>query len=116
MNENITASRLKKIRVEKSVNQDDVAEACGISRVSLARYESGARFPKADIVAKLASYYGVSSDYILGNDSANTEPSAEEEQPVSDRMRRFREATADLDEAEMKIVELFVQQVKNSRK
>jgi transcriptional regulator with XRE-family HTH domain len=112
MSENITAYRLKKARAEKRINQDDVAEACGITRVSLARYESGARFPKADIVSKLASYYGVTSDYLLGND----DESDLEAQTSSDRMRRFMEEASDLNEDEMELVSMFLKQVKNNRK
>ena len=67
--------RLVALRKEKKVNQDTVAEACNISRVSLARYENGTRMPVLDIASRLANYYGVTVDYILGRDEA-TVPTA----------------------------------------
>lgn len=62
--------RLVLLRKQKGVNQDTVAEACNISRVSLARYENGTRTPIIEIASRLADYYGVSVDYILGRDEA----------------------------------------------
>ena len=62
-------TRLRALRDRKGVNQDIVTEACGISRVALTRYENGTRVPRIEIAAKLAEYYGVTVDYILGNDT-----------------------------------------------
>lgn len=73
------ADRLRALRAKKGVSQDVVAEACDLSRVALTRYESGARIPVAGNVAKLASYYGVTVDYLLGREEA--QPAPEPEQP-----------------------------------
>lgn len=62
--------RLRDLRTSKGVNQDQAAESCGISRIALARYETGARIPRAEIVTKLADYYGVSVDYLLCREDA----------------------------------------------
>lgn len=72
MNETKIALILGELRNKKDVSQEIVAEACGISRVTLARYENGSRIPKAENVARLAAYYGVTSDYILGRDQEET--------------------------------------------
>lgn len=42
------------------------ANACGITEVSLSRYLSGNRVPKAPIIATMARELGVSADYLLG--------------------------------------------------
>ena len=68
MEENKIALTLRELRDKKGVSQDIVSEACGMTRVTLARYETGARIPKAENIARLAAYYGVTSDYILGRD------------------------------------------------
>lgn len=62
------ADRLRELRAAKKLNQDEVAEACGISRIALARYETGTRTPRAVYVARLAEYYGVTVDYLMGRD------------------------------------------------
>lgn len=61
-------NRLCELRHKKGVNQDTAAEACGISRIALARYEGGTRTPRIEIASKLAAYYGVSVDYLLGRE------------------------------------------------
>lgn len=68
MSENIITTRLRQLRDRIGVNQDVVAEACDISRVALTRYENGQRVPRAQIAARLADYYGVTVDYLLGRD------------------------------------------------
>lgn len=68
------ADRLRDLRTLKSVNQDIAAEACGISRIALARYETGQRSPRIEIATRLADYYGVSVDYLLGGDEPSPAP------------------------------------------
>jgi transcriptional regulator with XRE-family HTH domain len=65
----IIALRLQQLRTDKGVTQDRAAEACDITRTALARYETGTRVPRIEIAAKLAEYYSVSVDYILGRES-----------------------------------------------
>lgn len=57
-------ARLKELRGDK--NLADVAEALGISRVSLGYYESGKRHPDAEVLVKMARYFNVSLDYLVG--------------------------------------------------
>lgn len=76
------ANRLKLLRSQKGVNQDVVAESCNMSRIALARYETGARIPRSENAARLADYYGVTVDYILGREEA--QPPAQEKAPADD--------------------------------
>lgn len=68
------ADRLKALRAQKGVNQDTAAEACNMSRIALARYETGTRIPRAENAARLADYYGVTVDYLLGREETPPEP------------------------------------------
>ena len=79
MSDKAITTRLRDLRDNRGVSQDVVAEACNISRVALTRYENGQRAPRIEIAARLADYYGVSVDYILGRDE-QTEPIPEDEQ------------------------------------
>lgn len=64
----IVSDRLIELRERQGKTQEAVAEACNISRVTLARYENGTREPVAKNVSKLAQYYGVTVDYLLGRE------------------------------------------------
>lgn len=68
MQDTLIAQRLRELREKSGKSQDAVAEACGITRVTLARYENASRIPKIKIAADLARYYGVPTDYLTGND------------------------------------------------
>ena len=81
MSENIITTRLRELRDQIGVNQDVVAEACDISRVALTRYENGQRVPRAQIAARLADYYGVSVDYLLGREDTHAPVQAQEKAP-----------------------------------
>lgn len=47
-------------------NRKSFADACGITEVSLSRYLSGDRVPKAPVIIAMAKALDVSADYLLG--------------------------------------------------
>ena len=59
-------SRLKELRLDKGVTQQSVSNATQISRSVLSQYENGVAEPTASVVVKLAQYFSVSTDYLLG--------------------------------------------------
>ena len=71
---NVIAERLTELRNEKGATQEEVAEACGLPRVTLARYENGTRKPISKNLSRLAEYYGKTVDYLLGRDDFYTRP------------------------------------------
>lgn len=66
---------LRGLRARDGKTQEQVSEACGISKVALARYETGSRKPRIEIASRLAEYYGVSVDYLLGKTISEKKPS-----------------------------------------
>lgn len=60
------AKSLKKLRLEKQLRQEDVADELNISRQALSKYERGEREPDYHMLIKLADYYEVSIDYLFG--------------------------------------------------
>ena len=57
---------LKKLRKEKDVSQQDVAKALGVSRQVYNNYELEKREPDHKMLVRIADYYGVTVDYLLG--------------------------------------------------
>ena len=66
MNENKGLIGLPLIRKQKNWNQLKVALDLNISREALSHYENGKRDIPTDVLIKLANYYNVSIDYLLG--------------------------------------------------
>lgn len=54
------------LRKERGYSQKRVAEDLGISQALLSHYERGIRECGLDFVVRVADYYGVSCDYLLG--------------------------------------------------
>lgn len=57
---------LKQLREENKLSQKDIANYLGITRQAVASYELAKREPDYDVLKKLADYFDVSIDYLLG--------------------------------------------------
>ena len=64
--------RLKKLRKEKQVNQLKIAMDLQISQASISKYESGSSEPDIAMIIRIAKYFNVSTDYLLGNSEAKS--------------------------------------------
>ena len=53
------------------MSPEALGELCGLSRNTIRRYESGERRPSAETVAKIADFFDVSTDYLLGRNPQN---------------------------------------------
>lgn len=62
----IMSERIKLLREEQNLNQSQLAEKLNIAISSISQYESGDRIPSDDIKIKLANFFDVSLDYLMG--------------------------------------------------
>ncbi|MGN0534639.1 MAG: helix-turn-helix domain-containing protein [Eubacterium sp.] len=58
--------RLRDLREDKDMKQSDIAQLLGIQQTVYSRYERGFQNIPLEHLIKLADYYNVSTDYILG--------------------------------------------------
>jgi len=58
--------RLKELREDSDIPQKVLAEYLCIKQNTYSQYENGQRQLPIEVLIKLAKYYGVSTDYILG--------------------------------------------------
>lgn len=63
---NILSNRLKELRAEKNISQNQLATLVGISRTAYSNYEQGIREPSIDIIILLCNFFDVSADYLIG--------------------------------------------------
>ncbi len=63
--------RLKELRKINNKTQDEIATLLNMSQVSYGRYELETSEPTIDTLCKLANYYDVSLDYLIGRDYRN---------------------------------------------
>ncbi len=64
----MNADRLKKLRIKSGLNQTQAAKKLNLSRVNYNRYENGERDPDDDTLKVIATFFNVSTDYLLGMD------------------------------------------------
>lgn len=60
---------MKQLRTRKGVSQKEVSSCLGCSPVAYSRYETGEREPSLEMLGKLADYFGVSTDCVLGREA-----------------------------------------------
>ncbi len=60
------AERLKTERKNNNINQTQLAEKLYLDRSSISKYESGKQIPETPTLEKLADFFDVSIDYLLG--------------------------------------------------
>ena len=58
--------RLKDLRTDKDLKQEDIAKILHTSQIQYSRWETGKYTIPFDIAILLADFYGVSLDYIAG--------------------------------------------------
>ena len=57
---------IKELRQENNLSQAELAKAIGVSQKAIDFWEKGINEPKASYIIKLAKFFGVSCDYLLG--------------------------------------------------
>lgn len=83
--------RLKELREKKGLTQAKLAEELGFVKSTICQYEKGNREPDYDTLRKLADYFAVTVDYLLGRDSKvipfpeqKKDPVIKDEVPIRD--------------------------------
>ena len=62
----IFAERLKELRQEKRLSQAQLAEYLVVSQKAIDYWERGVNEPKADYLKRIALFFNVSTDYLVG--------------------------------------------------
>ena len=58
--------RIRDIRIDKGLTQKDIADIVNVKQNTYCQYEIGVLNYPLDVVIKLAEYYNVSVDYLVG--------------------------------------------------
>ncbi|HSS99933.1 MAG TPA: helix-turn-helix transcriptional regulator [Terriglobales bacterium] len=66
MENGMRGDRLKALRESRDLTQSELAIELEISEPQIWRYENGESKPRGDVVVKLATFFGVSADYLFG--------------------------------------------------
>lgn len=89
-------NRLRDIRMEKRMNQADLAKLLNVSSMTVSRYESGGSDIDSTTVCKLCEIFGCTADYLLGRSSLPTAELSEEESRLLQAYRRGDDRAKDM--------------------
>lgn len=65
-NKNLFCQRLRELRQLNKYTLEQVGADFNVSKQTVSRWEIGERLPPLDVVVKLADYFDVSLDYLVG--------------------------------------------------
>jgi len=64
-------TELKRLRLQMGLTQEQLGEALNLSKQALSGYENGRRSPSIDTLIKVADFFNVSLDELLGRNSSH---------------------------------------------
>jgi len=76
------AEKLKLIRKERNITQEQLAELLSVSRQAVSKWESGAGYPETEKLLIISKELNVSLDYLLLDETVLEEKKEKEEKPV----------------------------------
>ncbi len=89
---------LKTERNKKGLSQMAFAKILGISQQTVGSWEIGRTSPDLDMLVKIAGFFNISTDYLLGNDTLNNKIDTQPEQVLSkdewDLIHKYRQLSA----------------------
>ena len=60
------AQRMKELRQKGGCSQTDLAQNLGVSQSAVANWEGGSREPSHEMTRRIADWFGVTVDYLMG--------------------------------------------------
>lgn len=67
MGNEVFGKRVKELREKKKISMEQLATELGITKSRVNMWENSGTIPRGDLLIKLANFFGVTTDYLLGN-------------------------------------------------
>lgn len=75
--------RLKELRIEKKMNQKELADRLGYKQNTISQWENGKRFMDTETLRTIADFFDVSTDYLLGLSDIREDLSTNKKEPIN---------------------------------
>lgn len=106
------SERIKKLREERGMTQEEFAEFCGVSRLSILRYENGSSIPNRTASEKISKACSVTVDFVLGRSPEKDEsPNQSALDQLGPNQRYIAENLPKLNEEQAKIFRALLEQM-----
>lgn len=101
-------NRLRLLREEKGLKQKEVGGLLGVKESSIGKYEYDQRTPSPNAINKLADYFQVSADFLLGRSDIRL--------PADRIIAEHKEMMADLPDEDQKMIRKIVSSIREQNK
>lgn len=108
-------SRIKQLRQKRGVIQEILAAELGITQQMLSKYERDVTLIKVDILKKIAAYFNVTTDYLLGDSDVKRDIKGQMKvNETLDAYYDLVEVYKDLDSYDQEMIWSIIQTVKKT--
>lgn len=104
---------LRKLRKEKNISMKKLGEDINVAESTISLYETGKREPDYETLKKIAEYFDVSIDYLLGRVDVRKDTTSA---PNDTEFVAFYEGYKDLDDADKQILKATFDAIVKSKK
>lgn len=111
---NVLGVRIRNLRENGRLTQLELSKQLNVSNTTLSQYESGQRIPSDDIKIKIAEFFNVSVDYLLGKTDTKTK-AAQDGPPLSQEQKELLSIISDLPSDDIKKALEYVEFLKLKR-
>ncbi len=112
----VSEMRIKELREARGLLQKDLGRALDIAANTLSQYENGKREPDLETTQRIADFFGVSVDCLLGREGREKAPGAGEGVTLDSFTYAMQEETRDLTEMDKQILLSMARQLNDARK
>ncbi|EDX54311.1 XRE family transcriptional regulator [Bacillus sp. SH7-1] len=110
--------KIKELRKNNKITQEQLGNAIGVSKMAISYFEKGKKSPGRESLEKIADYFNVTTDYLLGR-SEDPELSEEENKIVTEEGKNIMALIESLPEEERKKaweqLEMYVTYMQNKK-
>jgi len=103
--------RIRALREERGIRQIDLANHLGVALTTVSGWETNNRVPRIEVLEKIAEYFGVTPNYLLGEDSDISQLEAD----FPDGVRLLRRANNEMTEDQKKQLVKYMEFLLNNK-
>ena len=101
-------NKIKELRINNKISQTELAKALGTSQRTISNYESGNNQATEDVLIKLADYFDVSVDMIVGRARPHDLPSS-----TTEKQKQVVKEVLELSDEQCNYVSAYITGLKN---
>lgn len=108
--------RVKQLREERGLSRNELAKSLNITYAALSKYETDDRFPSEDILSRIADYFEVSVDNLIGRNCTQHINRINGSKEELEKHIEIAKEINELDEDDRRFILEMIQKLKKNQK